>query len=85
MATASAREIYRRYVKKLPVAERLQLLAMVASDLASETPPAEKSKRSIMELRGLGKETWEGKDAQDYVDELREEWDQARDSSTPGG
>lgn len=28
-------------------------------------------KRSIMELRGLGKEIWEGIDAQEYVDELR--------------
>ena len=28
-------------------------------------------KRSIMELEGLGKEIWEGIDAQEYVDELR--------------
>ena len=28
-------------------------------------------KRSIMELAGLGKEIWEGIDAQEYVDELR--------------
>ena len=28
-------------------------------------------KHSIMELRGLGKEIWEGIDAQEYVDELR--------------
>ena len=28
-------------------------------------------KHSIMELKGLGKEIWEGIDAQEYVDELR--------------
>ena len=31
--------------------------------------------RSILELRGLGKEVWEGIDAKDYIDELRDEWD----------
>jgi hypothetical protein len=74
----SAKEIYRRYIKQLPVAERLRLLAMVARDLASETRPAEQPKRSIMELHGLGKDIWKGKDAQEYVDQMRDEWDQAR-------
>lgn len=30
---------------------------------------------SIMELRGLGKEIWQGIDAQRYVDEERASWD----------
>ena len=36
-------------------------------------------KRSILELRGLGKEIWQGVNAQTYVDRLREEWDTNRD------
>jgi len=28
-----------------------------------------------MELHGLGKEIWEGIDAQEYVNKLRAEWD----------
>ena len=28
-----------------------------------------------MELHGLGAEIWEGVDAQEYVNELRKEWD----------
>jgi hypothetical protein len=32
-------------------------------------------KRSIMELHGLGQEIWDGVDAQEYVNKLREEWD----------
>ena len=28
-----------------------------------------------MELHGLGKELWEGVDAQAYVDQLRKEWE----------
>jgi hypothetical protein len=30
---------------------------------------------SILELEGLGAEIWEGIDAQEYVDQLRSEWD----------
>ena len=36
-------------------------------------------KRSILELRGLGREIWQGVDAQTYVDRLREEWDTNHD------
>lgn len=32
-------------------------------------------RRSILELRGLGKEVWKGIDAKLYIDELRDEWD----------
>ena len=32
--------------------------------------------RRLSELRGLGKEIWQGIDAQAYVDRLRDEWDQ---------
>ena len=35
---------------------------------------APKSRRSILELRGLGKEIWEGKDAQSYVEQERASW-----------
>ena len=31
--------------------------------------------RSILELHGLGDEAWKGIDAQEYVNELRDEWD----------
>ena len=34
------------------------------------------SRRSIMELAGLGKEIWEGIDAQDYVNQERDSWDE---------
>jgi hypothetical protein len=69
-------EIYERHVKPLSVEERLRLLAMTAQDLAQQPPePTTKRKRSIMELHGLGKEIWEGIDAQEYVNGLRKEWD----------
>ena len=31
-------------------------------------------RRSIMESEGLGKEIWEGVDAQEYVDRERDSW-----------
>jgi hypothetical protein len=33
-----------------------------------------KPKRSILELRGLGKEIWNGIDAQEYVNQERDSW-----------
>ncbi len=41
----------------------------------ARTASQEPGKRSILEFRGLGKEFWEGVDAQAYVDELRKERD----------
>ena len=76
MTTTSVEEIYERHVKPLPAAERLRLVEIMARDLATQsTVSADQPKRSIMELHGLGKEIWEGIDAQAYVDSLRAEWD----------
>ena len=76
MAVVRAEDIYERHIKLLPTVERLRLLAIVAQDLAAEpVEMAVQSQRSIMELHGLGKEIWEGIDAQEYVNELRKEWD----------
>ena len=36
--------------------------------------PAPHKKRSILELKGLGKEIWEGTDAQEYVEGERRSW-----------
>ncbi len=76
MAALRIEDIYERHIKPLPPAERLRLLAIVAQDLATEpTQATGQRQRSIMELHGLGKELWEGIDAQEYVNELRKEWD----------
>jgi len=67
----SIEELYRQEIRQLPPQDRLQLMALIAHDLAAEPP---KAPHSILELRGLGKEIWQGIDAQAYVDELRREW-----------
>ena len=66
--------VYENYVKPLSTADRSRLLEMMVRDLA-RTAPRDAEKRSILELRGLGKEIWHGVDAQQYVDSLRKEWD----------
>ena len=52
--------------------EKVELLAELANQVCEEgrrTP-----KRDIMELAGLGKEIWEGIDAQEYVNQERASW-----------
>jgi hypothetical protein len=76
MSMTKAEEIYERHIKPLPVAERLRLLAVIAHDLAQQpTDVTPRPQRSIMELHGLGAEIWQGIDAQEYVNGLRQEWD----------
>lgn len=75
MGSETVREIYDRHIRSLPAAERLHLLALVAQGLASERGGGHETKRNIMDLHGLGKEIWGEIDPQEYVDELREEWD----------
>lgn len=69
----TAEEIYHQYIKSLPNKEKLRLIAKVSYDLASSE--TEKPKRSLLELEGLGKEIWKGIDAQEYINELRSEWE----------
>lgn len=45
------------------------------------SPTVGPPKHSIMELRGLGREIWEGVDAQEYVNDLRGEWGRPMDEA----
>jgi phage terminase Nu1 subunit (DNA packaging protein) len=68
--------IYQRHIKPLPQSEQIKLLTKIAEELANGKGESETAeKRSIMELHGLGAEIWEGIDAQEYVNELRDEWE----------
>jgi hypothetical protein len=62
-------------IKTLSWQERKELVTLLVDSLdASESVPCQQ--RRLSELRGLGKEIWEGIDAQVYVDQLRNEWDE---------
>jgi hypothetical protein len=61
--------------KTLSAEERKELVKLLVDSLAMpETVP--RRQRRLSELRGLGKEIWEGIDAQQYVNQLRREWDE---------
>ncbi len=67
-------ELYLQEIRDLPAEARLRLMALIAQDLAGHSP---ERAHSILELAGLGKEIWQGVDAQQYVDQLRREWEPA--------
>lgn len=53
--------------------KELAKLLIDSLDVTETEPPAEK--RNILELAGLGAEVWKGIDPQEYVNQLRSEWD----------
>jgi hypothetical protein len=60
--------------KTLSVQDRKELVKLLVDSL--DVPEAiPRQQRRLSELRGLGKEIWEGIDAQEYVKQLRSEWD----------
>ena len=54
--------------KALEHGQQVELIKLLVDHLASQPP---KPKRSLSELQGLGKEIWQGVDAQEYINELR--------------
>lgn len=60
-------------LENLSPEEELELETFVGLLIARRGSNGEKS-FSILELKGLGKEIWEGIDAQEYVDQERRSW-----------
>ncbi|MEZ4636809.1 MAG: hypothetical protein R2873_25555 [Caldilineaceae bacterium] len=72
-------ELYEKYIKPRSLRERLQLIALISEEAASNTVDQSQNAEEVhdlSELRGLGAEIWQGIDAQEYVNQLREEWEQ---------
>ena len=67
----SLREIVQE-ARTLPVEERKQLIKILDDTLTETQAP---KKHSILEFAGRGAEMWDGVDAQEYVNQLRSEWD----------
>lgn len=61
--------------KTLSIDERKELMKALVDLLAEAPSEPPKKKRNLLELAGLGAEIWEGIDAQEYVNQLRSEWD----------
>ena len=54
--------------------EQMQLIEELFGLIRQRVTLTPKPKRSILELRGLGKEIWNGIDAQEYVNQERDSW-----------
>ncbi|MEH2448407.1 MAG: hypothetical protein V7K18_22320 [Nostoc sp.] len=59
--------------KSLTPEEQIRLIEDLSSLIRQQVMTL-KPKRSILELRGLGKEIWNGVDAQEYVNQERDSW-----------
>lgn len=68
MATRLRIEELIEAASQLAPAERERLIRAL-------TQKAPERKRHITELRGLGKEIWQGVDAQDYINAERDSWE----------
>ena len=75
MVKSKVEELYEQHVKPLSTSERLRLVELIARELAAVIAVDMPRQRSLLELEGLGAEIWQGIDAQEYVNELRKEWD----------
>lgn len=56
----------------LPASE---LVRVAVENLLAAEEVNEQPKHSIMELHGIGKGAWAGIDVQQYINEMRDEWD----------
>lgn len=54
--------------------EQRRALIHLLVDALAPIPPEEKT-HSVLEFEGIGAEFYDGTDAQDYVNQLRSEWD----------
>lgn len=71
MSTTAYYEVLSR-VQRLTPADQLRLLEELAALVRRQVTT--RARRSILELQGLGKEIWQGIDAQEYVDRERTSW-----------
>jgi hypothetical protein len=64
-------------IRALPDEERARLINAILAEMvgAPVEQPVHKT-RSILEFEGVGAEIWRGIDAQEYVNRLRQDWDE---------
>jgi len=75
MSTATVQKVYGDLLS-LSIAERFEVVHLAMRSLQEECVAAPSlQKRSLLELRGLGKKVWEGIDPIEYVMQERDSWE----------
>jgi hypothetical protein len=64
-----------REAESLTLEEQSQLIKLLLDRVLPNAEKQADMPHSLKELRGLGKEIWEDMDAQDYINQQRDEWD----------
>ena len=72
-------DVYEEYIRDMSPAEKLELIELIKRKLADVGPFKGRSRRTgdrreITELHGLGGWLWQGVDTEDYINDLRNEW-----------
>ena len=62
----------KRSAEALPAADQLRLIAEIAGRLGGHVE--DHPRRSLLELRGLGKSVWQGIDVEEYLRRERSSW-----------
>jgi len=59
-------------VKQLSLAEQQELIEQLKAAVEEKTPT---KKTSLRDFKGLGAHAYDGQDAQEYINQTRDEWD----------
>ena len=60
-------------IRQLSTSERKRLIGAIVDSLTEASPPKD---LNILDFEGIGRNLHDGTDAQDYVNQLRHEWDE---------
>ena len=75
ITTLTIDELYEQQIKTRTKEEKRRLLKLIAEGLLDSLVPGSDGKYSLLDFEGLGAYAPVGMDAQEYVNELRTEWD----------
>ena len=72
--SSNTKNIYEEHIKPLPREQQVQLLDLLRHEL--ENGDDDGRRRSILELHGLGQEMWQSVNSKEYLNKLRDEWEE---------
>ncbi len=75
ITTLTIEELYEQQIKTRTRGEKRRLLMLLSKDLFDALETGPDGKYSLLDFEGLGAYASVGMDAQEYVNELRKEWD----------
>ncbi|MBE9011746.1 hypothetical protein IQ250_16195 [Pseudanabaenaceae cyanobacterium LEGE 13415] len=64
-----------KQAEQLPDEARLELISRLADQMRLKAAPVASQKHKFTEFRGIAQNVMQGMDAQDWVNQLRDEWD----------